>query len=62
MANLKMRNVKAKCKAWNQFMDDLIFLKNFDKKNFLNTSIMKYDEFKTNILNKASNNEVYDPI
>ena len=34
MANCKMRNVKAKCKAWNEFIDDIIFLKHLFKISF----------------------------
>ena len=61
MANRKMRNVKAKCKACNEFMYDLIFFNHLDKISFVNTFTMKEDKFKSNILNKASNHKVYDP-
>ena len=53
-----MRNVKAKCQIWNKFMDDLIFLKHLDKISFVNTLTMKDNEFKTDVLNEASNHKV----
>ncbi len=57
-ASASSSSLRKKCKAWEDFMDDLVFLKHLDKIAYMNVKEDK--SFITNILPYMKNNNVYN--